>query len=137
VSIKELFEGVELIGIIGFGSVFLSLILIVILAVYIHIMYLFLSKRLDASLFQSPWFSDAELIMYSSWPLSMLRIFYYMYFITFPKYLGRKRFKGVNSPLPLSPILIIASKIYMALHLLFAITGITFFVVGGYVYFFV
>ena len=135
-SLVAFFDGVEPPGIIIFSSVILGLILVFVLIIYVHIMYPFLSKRLDSLLFHTPWFSEAELIMYSHWPLSHIRVMQYMYFITFPNFLRKRRFKGMNKALNLPTALVVASKIYMTLHLIAVILGITFAVTGFYTYFF-
>jgi len=125
----------ELLGAIIFGAMFLGLLLAFILIIYMTIATPFLSKRLDSIIFNAEWFTDFELGFYSTWPFSMMKTLYYMYFISFPIFSRRKRFKNVPQlNVPLS--IIITSKFYIFLHLLTLFICLISIFVGAYVYFF-
>ena len=64
-----------------------------------------LSKEYDQTYFKSPYFTSAEIEIYRSWPLSLLRYATYIVFTGFPKLLQRRRFKGLASPGTQRPIL--------------------------------
>ncbi len=136
-SLSTVFEGVDLPGILAGGSFVLVLILIVILAIFLHILHPILARRYDHLLFKKPWFSQAELTLYTAWPLNLIRSIQYMYLFTFPDYLKKRRFKNLDIEIPVSKTTLIISRIYMSLHILLVLIGIVFFVSGAYIYFFV
>lgn len=103
------------------------------LLVFVIIMHNILYRRFDSALFRHPWFSVAELAMYSSWPLSFLKAVQYMFLLTFPNYMRKKRFKGLGQVPPVSNSVKLASKIYMYTHILTASIGISWFLYGGIV----
>ena len=111
-----------------------ALVLGFFLLLYVIIMHNILYKRLDPILFRAPWFSNAELAMFSSWPLSLIKAMHYMFLLSYPGRSLKKRFIGLEQTLPVGKKLKIASKIYILIHILFALLAITWFLFGGTVY---
>ncbi len=99
--------------------------------VYIIIMHNILYRRLDPILFQKPWFNQAELTMYSTWPFSFNKTLQYMGLLTFPEYMKKKRFKGLKKIPEVSSTIKNASKIYIYLQILTALVGIAWFTYIG------
>ena len=104
--------------------------------IFLIAMHNILYRRLDPILFQEPWFSPAEIAMFSSWPLSLIKAGHYMFLITYPKRSLKKRFIGLKQVLPIGNQLRIASRIYLYLHFLTAIIGVSWllFIFGVYVF---
>lgn len=111
-----------------------ALVLGFFLLLYVIIMHNILYRRLDPILFHAPWFSNAELAMFSSWPLSLIKAVHYMFLLTYPSRSLKKRFIGLEQTLPVGIKLKIASKLYILIHILFALLAITWFLFGGTVY---
>ena len=127
----------EPLGAIGFGSVFLGLILVFVLIVYLNVASPFFTKRFDPVLFNTRWFTISELGIYTVWPFSLMRVFIYMALIAVPWYvLKTRRFKGFDLELSVSTPLKIVSTLFVFLTFLTLLCGLVFAVVGGYVYFF-
>jgi len=108
-----------------FGAIFVCAFILIVYSVVMHnILY----KRLDPILFRNPWFSSAELAMFSSWPLSLIKAGHYMFLLTFPTYSKKKRFIGLEQELPIELSLILASKIYICIYMLSGVVAIAFFI---------
>lgn len=125
---------VEIEGIIFFTIMIASLILFFINAILWVTLHNILYKKLDALLFRKPWFSPAELVMYSSWPLSLIKSMLYMVLISFPNFSKKRRFKGINQNLEIKGILMITCKACVYLLFLTTFFGIAFFLYGGWLY---
>ncbi len=89
--------------------------------VFLHHLLL---KRLDHLLFIEPYFTKEERLNYLVWPLSYLKSMNYIGLIAVPRIAKRKRFKGFDSPLPVSEKVVILCKIEFALMLAGAMTFI-------------
>ena len=126
----------EPLGAIGFSSVFLGLILVFVLIIYMSAISPLFAKRLDPILFNQRWFTVFELGFYNTWPFSLMKILYYVFFITFPKFSRRKRFKDIPTDLDIPLNMIVLSQICLILYFLTLIASITFAVTGFYSYFF-
>jgi len=111
-----------------------GLVLAAVLMLCANIMYLILARRLDPILFREPWFSSAELALYSSWPLCLFKVNQYMFLFTFPNRSKRKRFIGLNQSLPVGNSIRIASKIYSYMTILFLLIGAVLILFIGTVY---
>ncbi len=126
----------EFLGALFFGAMFLGLILVFVLVVYMSAISPLFAKRLDPVLFNTRWFTISELGIYTVWPFSLMKILYYVLFITFPKFSRRKRFKDIPTDLDISLNMVVLSQICLILYFLTLLCGLVFAVVGGYVYFF-
>jgi len=124
----------HIIWIIAVSLIASGLALSFILLLFLIVMHNILYRRLDHILFREPWFSSAEIAMFSSWPLSLIRSVHYMFLITYSKRSRRKRFIGLKQELPVGKHLRIASRIYLYILFLTAIIGISFFLFLGGVY---
>ncbi len=130
-------QEVSTVGMIGVVIFVSALVLCIISLVFVTVMQHFLSKRLDPILFREPWFTSAELALYSSWPLSLIKSVNYMFLITYPDYVKKKkRFKSLTDVPTVQPGLKVACKMYTFTHLLTAITGVSWFLFIGWYYFF-
>ena len=58
----------------------------------------YLAKKYDQHFFKPPYFTEGEVAVYSSWPLSLIRYATYILFAGFPWLVQKKRFKGHASP---------------------------------------
>ncbi len=135
-SLVEIFTGIEPIGIIAFSSVILVIVLAFILIIYISIISPLFTKHLDPIIFNERWFTVFELGFYNTWPFSLIKILYYVYFITFPKFTRRKRFKNIPTKLDITLTMVVLSRICLALYFLMIIVSATFVITGFYSYFF-
>lgn len=63
-----------------------------------HILGYLLAKKYDDTFFKTPYFTEGEIGVYSSWPLSLIRFATYIIYSAFPLILHRRRFKGHTSP---------------------------------------
>ena len=63
--------------------------------ILIHVLHLILPKKFDAIWFNEKFFSDAELAIYSSYPLSLVRTLGYSATICLP-FLMKKHFSDLN-----------------------------------------
>jgi len=63
-----------------------------------HVLGYYLSKKYDPHFFKSPYFTEGEVAVYSSWPLSLIRYATYIVFAGFPWLVQKRRFKGHASP---------------------------------------
>ncbi len=111
-----------------------GLALAVVLILYANVMLIILSRRLDPILFREPWFSSAEMVMYSSWPLSLFKVSQYMLLFTFPNASKRKRFIGLKQSLPVGKSIRIASKVYSYMTILFLLIGVAYVLFIGTIY---
>lgn len=129
-------QEISTVGIIGAVLFVSALVLCIISLIFVSVMHNFLSKRLDPILFREPWFTSAEMALYSSWPLSLIKSVNYMFLITYPNYVKKKkRYKSLKDVPIVQPSLKIACKIYTFIHLLTAITGVSWFLFIGLYYF--
>ncbi len=116
----------DLIFIIGAGGAGIGIILLAILIPFLIIMHNLLYRRLDPILFQSPWFNEQQLVMFSAWPLSFIKTVIYMFLIAYPDYIRKKkRFNKLENVPTVEPAIKIACKIYTALHVAFAVIGVS------------
>ena len=73
-------------------------VILLFLIVIQHILGVVLAKNLDKHFFKPPYFTEGEMSIYSSWPMSALRYATYIVYIAFPPLLHKRRFKGHKSP---------------------------------------
>lgn len=103
-------------------------LLVIVLAyglwIYLHAV---LSKRLDPILLKEPYFTKSEQMNCLVWPLSFIKSLNYIGLIAAPKVAKRKRFRGFNQELPLSPQLKRLCRIQFTLMLMLVVVGVTFF----------
>ena len=71
--------------------------------------------RLDPILFKEPYFHKKELPVFSVWPFSMIKALMYILLITWPRLAKHKRFKGVDTPLPVGKGIFISCYIELIL----------------------
>jgi len=122
-------QEVSLVGVIGAGLFISGAVLVSILLVFLIIMHNILYPRLDPILFREPWFNSAQLDMFSTWPLSLIKSMNYMFLIAYPGFfLNRKRFNGLKTVPPVQPSIKAACKVYFILHFLTVIIAISLFV---------
>lgn len=129
-------QEVEIEGIVFFAFLFGIIILGFVLIIYVIAMHNIMYKRFDPILFREPWFSSAELVMYSAWPLSLVKTVQYMFLISMPNYARRRRFKGVTRELEvlkISKALRIACHVYTVIHSIAFIIGTTWLLMGAWV----
>lgn len=88
------------------------------------ILHHILSKRLDNILFREPYFQQSELKNYLHWPLSYIKSINYIYLIATPSLAKRKRFKGLNEPLPIGKATVFACRFELFLMLFGASTAL-------------
>lgn len=93
------------------------------------VLHQILPKKLDRLLFRKPYFKETELINYQFFPMSLIKSINYIYLIAFPRWAKRRRFKSLNSPLPVGKMLKILCKIQFCVGLLGLVL---FFVFFGY-----
>lgn len=131
----DLYFEVDFISFLVVLAITLELLLLTILIVFINVMHLILTPRLDPILFNERWFTLAELGMYSVWPISLVKSGAYMGLIGFPKrMLKTKRFKDYNLNLTFSKPLVIASQICLCIALSAIFFGLLFLVLVLYVF---
>ena len=63
-----------------------------------HVLGYFLSNKYDRHFFKPPYFTEGEVGVYSTWPLSLIRYATYIVFAGFPWLVQKRRFKGHASP---------------------------------------
>ncbi len=126
--IDSLFLHTDGLATIALSSFLLFGLFFIILTIFIHILTFLLSRRLDSIVFNDKYFSLGEISMLSLWPFSLFKSSYYTFLITFPNFARKKRFKGLQTDLPIEPPLRMASEIYMYLYILTALVGIVMFV---------
>ncbi|VAW98546.1 hypothetical protein MNBD_GAMMA23-1539 [hydrothermal vent metagenome] len=135
-SLIEALLGMHPLGAVFFGAVFSGVTLTFILIIYISAISHLFAKRLDPIIFNERWFTVFELGFYNTWPFNMMKIMYYVYFITFPNFSRRKRFKDIPTNLDVTFSMVILARICLILYLLLAIISATFAITGFYAYFF-
>ena len=128
----ELYDEVDLIAYLTVLAIVLELFFLVIIIIYINIMHLLLPHKLDSLLFNERWFSIGELGFYSTWPMSLFRTGIYMSLLSFPGYVKKRRFNGLEIELQIAVPLIIASRIYFVLNAFFILFGLSFVLLGLY-----
>lgn len=82
-----------------------------------YILHRFLSKRLDPLLLKEPYFTRAEQFNYQFFPLYLVKAINYVYLVAWPTLAKKKRFKGLNHELPISPALRAACIVLFSLML--------------------
>ena len=83
---------------IAVWTFFISGFAILILFIYWNILYLFLTKKYDKSLFREPYFNLSELAVYNVWPLSLVKATAYVLLITNAS-IAKKRFQSLSEPI--------------------------------------
>ncbi len=132
-SLVEYAQAVDPVFFVVSIIVVLGLFFTVVLIVFVNIIHLILSPRLDPVLFNERWFTSAELAMFSAWPLSLIKTGIYMALVGFPKRMIKtKRFKGYDLKLSFKMPLIIVSRIYILLVLFNIFLGLSFGIIGLY-----
>ena len=90
-----------------------------------------LPKKLDNILFRKPYFSDTELVNYQFFPLSLVKSINYIYLIALPRWAKRKRFRGLDVPLPVGTTSRLLCKIQFSVGLIGLAMFFVFFGYGG------
>lgn len=90
-----------------------------------------LYKNLDHILFRTPYFSTAELSMYSVWPLSYIKSLIYMFLIAAPGISKKRRFKEYKSDICFSRTITIFSKTGIFFLFTTSLFGCAFFLYGS------
>lgn len=130
------FDLTTTIGIIIFTSL---LMLIPILLTYLISMHSSLCRQLDPLLFKEPWFKLAQLTMFDSWPLSLIKSINYMLLIGFPTLtLKTNKFHSLKlKDVPtVSSTFKIACRIYSILHITVSFIAVALFLYIGWYYLF-
>jgi len=148
-EISIIMEELDAVAIIGAVLFISMLVFVVLLLLFLLIMHNNLCRRLDPILFKKPWFTDTQLVMFDSWPLSFIKSMQYMFLIGYPRMTLKishftnsnrftkrfsSRFNGLNlDDVPdVHPSLKIACKIYTIIHLLVVIIGVLWFLFIGW-----
>jgi len=105
----------ELISTIGFYAVLLTFPAIPVAVVIGIVLHNTLIKRLDPILFKRPYFQEKELLLYVTWPFSLLKTAGYIMLITCPGAAKWKRFKGFDKAVPVRKPLVLLSYIEVVL----------------------
>lgn len=87
------------------AAVVMTLMIYAIGAIYFPLLYILhrlLSSRLDPMLFKDPYFNRAEQINYRFFPLYLVKAINYIYLVAWPTMAKKRRFKGLETPLPIS-----------------------------------
>jgi len=102
------------------------LILLAVLIPFLIVMHNILYRRLDPILFKEPWFNPQQLVMFNAWPLSFFKTINYLFLLTYPNYARKrnKKFKDLKDIPHVEPSILLASKIYILLHISVMIIGI-------------
>lgn len=95
------------------------------------ILHKILPKKLDKILFRKPYFKEAELYNYQFFPLSLVKSINYIYLIAFPRWAKRKRFKGLDTSLPVGTTVRILCKIQFSVGLIGLVMFFVFFAYLG------
>ncbi len=131
----DLYFEVDLISFLVVLTITLELLLLTVLIIFINVMHLILTPRLDPILFNERWFTLAELGMYSVWPMSLIKSGAYMGLIGFPKrMLKTKRFKDYSLNLSFSLPLVVASRVCIFIALSTIFFGLLFLVLVLYAF---
>lgn len=86
------------------AAVVMTLMIYTIGAIYLPLLYILhrlLSSRLDPILFKDPYFNRAEQINYRFFPLYLVKAFQYIGLVAWPSMAKKRRFKGLETPLPI------------------------------------
>ncbi|WP_347332232.1 hypothetical protein [Marinimicrobium locisalis] len=67
-----------------------------------YVLHKLLSPRLDPILLREPYFNRAEQINYRFFPLYLVKAINYIYLVAWPTMAKKRRFKGLETPLPIS-----------------------------------
>jgi len=103
----SLSEGMFLMLLFGVPTILFFLVVIQ------HILGVILAKKLDVHFFKPPYFTDGEVVVYGSWPMSLLRYATYIIHTAFPVILHKSRFKGHDSPYRLGKILKLSCQLWV------------------------
>lgn len=107
--------------VIGIPAFLLTLVL------FQHLFGYLLSKKYDAHFFKPPYFTQGEIEVYRTWPLSLIRYATYILFTAFP-WTVKRRFKGHASPYSPGSIMQWSCKLWVLALVLGVIAGPTLFV---------
>ncbi len=103
------------------------LAILAIMLPFLITMHNILYPILDPDLFKEPYFNPQQLVMFNNWPMSFIKTVIYMFLISYPNFIRkRKRFKTLKEVPQVSTPIRFACKMYTQLHLLFVFTGTTF-----------
>ncbi|WP_347332233.1 hypothetical protein [Marinimicrobium locisalis] len=108
----------------------LTLIIFAIGAIYYPVLYILhrlLSSRLDPILFKAPYFNRAEQINYRFFPLYLVKAINYIYLVAWPTMAKKRRFKGLETPLPIGKGLRATCIIQFSLMIIGTLAGIAWF----------
>lgn len=107
-----------------------GLLILVIGAIYYPLLYILhrlLSSRLDPILFKDPYFNRAEQINYRFFPLYLVKAINYIYLVAWPTMAKKRRFKGLETPLPISKALRATCIFQFSLMVFGTLVGISWF----------
>ncbi len=80
-----------------------------------NILHVVLSWKYDDLLFKGPNFRRNELLLYTSWPISLLKSMVYMLLLSAPEILKKKRFKGLELDFGEEKILVLFYRLFFVL----------------------
>lgn len=92
-----------------------------------YILHRLLSSRLDPILFKDPYFNRAEQINYQFFPLYLVKAINYIYLVAWPTMAKKRRFKGLETPLPISKALRATCIFQFSLMIIGTLLGIVWF----------
>ena len=119
--------------VIIFGGIVIASLIIIILW---HALHYVLCKKYDALLFREPYFRLTELIVYSSWPLSLFRSMGYIVLLGVPSLAKRRRFKCVTLDSSNEYFLVLLCRIFIVVGVLGILFLLTMFTWAGVSYIF-
>jgi len=90
-----------------------------------HILGYFLAKKYDIHFFKPPYFTNMEVAVYCSWPLSLIRYATYITYTGFPSILHKRRFKSHASPYIPSRMIRFVCQFWVMALVICIITGPT------------
>jgi hypothetical protein len=93
-----------------------------------HILGYLLAKKYDEHFFKPPYFTQGEVAVYSSWPMSLMRYLTYILFTAFPWTVHKRRFKGHESPYTPGRPMKLSCQIWVIATALGFFGGVTLFV---------
>lgn len=102
--------------VIFFGGFLISTAFFIVLW---HILHFILCRKYDEILFKEPTFNQAELAIYNSWPLSLVRSMAYILLIASPDFfITKRRFKEVSIERSNISLQVLSCKIFLSSLLL-------------------
>jgi len=110
--------------------IFGGLLIFVIGAIYYPLLYILhrlLSSRLDPVLFKDPYFNRAEQFNYRFFPLYLVKAINYIYLVALPTMAKKRRFKGLDMPLPIGKALRATCIFQFSLMVVGTLVGIIWF----------